>query len=227
MDAQVTTMDVFMTAVCWVGSKSLSHVLACIDRSKGRLLDIASTSEAARVQIVASVMQYWHAHPGVALSILEKLLNYSVITPLSVIDFALVVTTPVDGTSSGDSLSQSHIFELVSNTVAKVTARVRQLHTSPDADDESRTKEATAMRELFRTMNDALSSWAGGNKDELMEMGDGSSEREGLTRQWGQRWLRVFQRKAAMEEAFLIEANRVRAQAATAATDGAEDTEIL
>lgn len=200
-----------MTAVCWVGSKSLSHVLACIDRTKGRLLDDASASEAARAQIISSVMEYWHAHPGVALSILEKLLNYSVLTPLSVVDWVLVASTPVNGTQNGETLAASHIFELVSNTVGKVTSRVRQLHTSPDADEESCTKEATAMREMFRAMNDALASWAAGSKDELMEAGDGSSEREALVRQWGQRWWRVYQRKAAMEEAFLIEAAKNKA----------------
>jgi nuclear cap-binding protein subunit 1 len=204
-----------MTAVCYVGSKSLSHVLACIDRSKGRLLDDAAASSSARAQIVSSVMEYWHAHPGVALSILEKLLNYSILTPLSVVDWVLVASASVSGSGNGDSLAQPHVFELVSNTVGKVTSRVRQLHSSPDADDETAAKEAAAMRDMFRTMNDALSSWAAGSKDELMESGDGSSDREALLREWGQRWLHVYQRKAAMEEAFLIDATKSKAAAST------------
>lgn len=210
-----------MTAVCWVGSKSLSHVLACIDRSKGRLLDDASASEAARAQIISSVMDYWHAHPGVALSILEKLLNYSVLTPLSVVDWVLVASTPVNGTQNGQALADPHIFELVSNTVGKVTSRIHQLYASSDADEESCSNEATAMRDMFRAMNDALSSWAAGSKDELMEAGDGSSEQEALLRQWGQRWLRVYQRKAAMEEAFLIEAAKVKASSVKMVIDDA------
>lgn len=222
LDPIATSTDVFMTAVCWVGSKSLSHVLACVDRTKGRLLEDASASEAARAQIITSVMEYWHAHPGVALSILEKLLNYSVLTPFSVVDWVLVASTPVNGTDSGNALAQSHIFELVTNTVSKVTARVHQLYTSPDADEDSRQKEAKAMRDLFRTMNDALSSWAAGSKDELMEVGDGTSDREALIRQWGQRWLRVFQRRAAIEETFLLEADKARALK-QAAADGADD----
>lgn len=197
-----------MTAVCWVGSKSLSHVLACIDRTKGRLLDAGSGSEAARSQIVSSVMAYWHAHPGVALSIIEKLLNYSIIHPFSVVDWALIGSTPSNGTSGGESLAQAHVFEIVSNTVAKVTGRVRLLYTTPDADEEGRTKEGKAMRDLFKSMNDALVSWAGGNKDELIEEGDGTTEDEAMIRRWGKRWLRVFQRKAALEEAFLLEAEK-------------------
>lgn len=199
-----------MTAVCWVGSKSLSHVLACIDRTKARLIDAGSTSGAARAQIVSAVMGYWQAHPGVALSIIEKLLNYSILTPFSIVDWALVASTPANGTNSGESLGRAHIFELVSNTVAKVSGRVRQVLTSPDADSETREKEATAMKELFHAINDSLASWAGGNKDQMMEDGDGSSDKEARIRRWGQRWLRVYQRMAAIEEAFVLEANKDR-----------------
>jgi nuclear cap-binding protein subunit 1 len=208
LDPVVTSTDVFMTAICWVGSKSLSHVLACIDRTKGRLLDVGIASEPARAQIIAAVMNYWRAHPGVALSIVEKLLNYSILTPFSVVDWALVASTPANGTNGGASLAESHVFELVSHTVTKVTGRVRQLYVSPETADEEREKETKAMRDLFHSMNEALQSWANGSKDQLMENGDGFSEEEALIRRWGQRWLRVFKRRAALEEAFLIEANK-------------------
>lgn len=206
LDPVVASTDVFMTAVCWVGSKSLSHVLACIDRSKGRLLDAANSSPAAQNQVLAAVMAYWHAHPGIALSIVEKLLNYSILTPSSVVRWALTAASPADGANAGEALAQPHIFELILNTVTKVTFRLRQVLTSPDADEEVRKSDTKAMQELFAVLDDLLVSWAGGNKDELMEMGDGSSEREALIRRWGQRWLRVFKRLGAIEEAFVIEA---------------------
>lgn len=69
------------------------------------------------------------------------------------------------------------------------------------------------MEEMFRVMEEALLGWATGSKDEAIEAGDGVSEDEELIRQWGQRWLRVFRRKFAVEEAFLTEAE-VRAAAA-------------
>ena len=210
LDPVVASTDVFMTAVCWVGSKSLSHVLACIDRTKGRLIDAGSTSAAARAQIVSAVMSYWQAHPGVALSIIEKLLNYSILTPFSIVDWALVASTPANGTKGGESLGQAHVFELVSNTVAKVSGRVRQVLTSADADSETREKETKAMKELFQAINDGLASWAAGNKDQMMEDGDGSSDKEARIRWWGQRWLRVYQRMAAIEEAFVLETQKDR-----------------
>ncbi|RFU76707.1 hypothetical protein TARUN_5510 [Trichoderma arundinaceum] len=210
LDPVVASTDVFMTAVCWVGSKSLSHVLACIERSKGRLLDAGSTSPAAQTQILAAVMAYWHAHPGIALSIVEKLLNYSILTPSSVVRWALTSDSAPDDAIAGERLAEPHIFELVLNTVTKVAFRVRQILASPDADDESRKNDVKAMQDLFAGLDDLLVSWAGGSKDEVMETGDGSSDSEALIRRWGQRWLRVFKRLGAIEEAFLVEAAKER-----------------
>ncbi|KEZ39669.1 hypothetical protein SAPIO_CDS9608 [Scedosporium apiospermum] len=200
VDPLVASTDVFMTAVCWVGSKSLSHVLACIDRTKGRLVDVGAASEGARAQIITSVMNYWQAHPGVAVSIIEKLLNYSILTPLSVIHWALIGTSHAGGKRTGDVLAKWHIFELVFNTVAKVTGRVRDVaRGNPDAETQS--DEVKAMRELFRALEDALIGWSTGTNGEAT---DGDSQT--YVRDWAERWLRVFRRKSAIEESFLQEA---------------------
>ncbi|KAH8707419.1 Nuclear cap-binding protein subunit 1 [Beauveria bassiana] len=218
LDPVVTSTDVFVTAMCWVGSKSLSHVLACIDRSKVRLLDAGAASPAARSQIISSVMAYWHAHPGVALSIIEKLLNYSILTPFSVADWAILADSASHKGSPGAALAQPHIYEAIFNTVSKVTARVRQLVTAAapnnseaaaiDDEEETRAKEVADMTELFRTINDALEAWAGGSKDELMQQDGASETDDALIRRWGQRWLRVFRRRAAVEAAFVAEATK-------------------
>lgn len=192
----MASTDVFMTAVCWVGSKSLSHVLACIDRTKGRLLDVGAASEGARAQIITSVMEYWHAQPGVAVSIVEKLLNYSILTPLSVVHWALVGTGHAGGKRTGDVLAKWHVFELVFNTVSKVTGRVRQV-----SQGDAHADEAKAMRELFAALEDALVGWSTGANGELED-----SEEQALVRGWAERWLRVFRRRSAIEEAFIVEA---------------------
>ncbi|RYO77998.1 hypothetical protein DL766_010499 [Monosporascus sp. MC13-8B] len=210
LDPLVTSTDVFVTVVCWVGSKSLSHVLACIERTKDRLLDAGAASEAARAQIITAVMSYWSAHPGVAITIVEKLLNYSIITPASVIDWALVSDR---AGLYGEALSKAWVFELVFNTVVKVTGRLRQVVSagglSGVAED-----EVVGMRDLFKAMEDALISWAEGTKDQIMDpvVSDGG---EDLIKRWGQRWLRVFRRRSAIEEAFLVEQKALAASAAS------------
>ncbi|KAI8965736.1 MIF4G like-domain-containing protein [Daldinia sp. FL1419] len=199
IDPLVSSTDVFMTAVCWVGSKSLSHVLACIERTKDRLLDSGAASEAARAQIITAVVSYWSAHPGVAITIIEKLLNYSIITPNAVIDWALASDR---AGPYGQALSKSWVFELVFNTVVKVTSRLRQVVSSSTS--ENTEEEVANMRELFKNMEDALVSWAQGTKDQIMDpvVSDGG---EDLIKRWGGRWLRVFRRRSAIEEAFLLE----------------------
>ncbi|KAK7953964.1 hypothetical protein PG988_014658 [Apiospora saccharicola] len=206
IDPLVSSTDVFMTAICWVGSKSLSHVLACIERTKDRLLDVGAASEAARLQIITSVISYWSAQPGVAVVIIEKLLNYSIVTPGAVIDWALVSGKAGPG---GEALSKSWVFELVLNTVVKVTSRVRQVLASGVADGAAET-EVAAMRDLFKSMDDALTSWAEGSKDQMMDPAepmDGlGGKRAELVQRWGERWLRVFRRRSAIEEAHMLAA---------------------
>ncbi len=234
LDPMVSSTDVFVTAVLHVGSKSLSHVLAAIERTKDRLLSAGAASEAARTQIIAAVMAYWSAQPGVALCIVEKLLNYGIVSPQSVVQWALVAHA---GANKGRSLSESYVYELVFNTVTKVTSRVHQVvHKAAqpeglpegtvhmDVDDGSsaandreatRDSEVRAMRELFRALDDALVSWASGTKDELVEDVGGDeiarAEQQKLVERWGKRWQRVFRRRAAIEEAFVLEAAKSRA----------------
>lgn len=203
IDPLVSSTDVFVTSVCWVGSKSLSHVLAAIERTKDRLLDIGAASETARAQIITSVMSYWSAHPGIAISIVEKLLNYSIISPAAVIDWALVSGKAGSG---GDALSKSWVFELVFQTVVKVTSRIRQVANTA-AGDGAAEAEIAAMRELFKAMEDALVSWAEGTKDQMMDpaepMDGADGKREEMIQRWGERWLRVFRRRSAIEEAHI------------------------
>ncbi|KAH8881520.1 hypothetical protein GQ53DRAFT_512040 [Thozetella sp. PMI_491] len=228
LDPLVSSTDVFVTAVLHVGNKSLSHVLAAIERTKDRLLNAGAASDSAREQIISAVMAYWAYQPGVALSIVEKLLNYGILSPISVIQWALVAHP---GANRGRPLAEAYIYELVFNTVAKVTARVRQVvrkAAQPDSaghmdiddgdaaneQEQIRDREVRAMRELFRAMDDALVSWASGTKDELIEDVADSSERQKLVARWGERWQRVFRRRAAVEDAFVLEAERSRKAAA-------------
>lgn len=237
LDPLVTSTDVFTTAVLFVGSKSLSHVLAAIERTKERLLDAGASSDPARAQIITAVMEFWSAHPGVAKQIIEKLLNYGIVNPVAVVQWAL---GGFAGRTRGEALARSYIYEMVLSTVAKVTGRVRQVvsptataaagvntSTTTDVDmsaDETKEQEIKSMRELFQILEDLLQAWASGSKDELLEDGslDGPARdvRDKLVRRWGERWLRVVRRRSAIEEAFLLEASK----SATGGENGAAAT---
>lgn len=219
LDPLVTSTDVFTAAVLYVGSKSLSHVLAAIERTKERLLDAGATSDLARAQIITAVMEFWSAHPGVAKQIIEKLLNYGIVNPIAVVQWA---TVGFAGKTKGEALARSYIYELVFNTVSKVTGRVRQVvvassaATEGDVDmapDETRDAEVKSMRDLFRFLEDSLGAWAAGSKDELLEDDSLGGEQLNLIKRWGNRWLRVVRRRSAIEEAFLLEASKIASSA--------------
>ncbi len=207
----LTVTDVFMTCICSVGSKSLSHMLSCIERCKERLLDFGRQSEFARKQIITSVLAYWRDHPGVGVNIIDKLLNYSILTPLSIVEWVLL-----EHNDGGAVLARAYIYEMVSMTVTKVGHRVRQLVNArrqpglPSDQrsmlDETLSKERAEQSKLFGVIEDALLGFAAGHKDEMIEAenDDGASLEAGLIRDWGARWLRVFRRKAAVEEAVVM-----------------------
>ncbi|KAH8689694.1 MIF4G like-domain-containing protein [Talaromyces proteolyticus] len=232
-DPMIPSTDAFVTSVCYVGSKSLSHVLSCIERNKERLLAIGPRSASARRQILTSVIEYWAEQPGIAINIIDKLLNYTILTPLSVIEWALL-----DRINAGKILAQTHIYEMVSATVGKVTNRIRQIvaaRTQPglyepqlSVLDETLNRERIDMQSLFTLIKDCLVPVARGNNDELMERGDDPSTQEEneIIRQWAQRWLRVFQRKADVEAAFITDAMATATPLGTVAPPAPAPTEI-
>jgi nuclear cap-binding protein subunit 1 len=213
-DPLVLSTDAYVTAICYIGSKSLSHVLSCIERCKDRLLTLGPQSPNARKQIIESVMEYWKDQPGIGVNIVDKLLNYTILSPASVVEWALG--------KQGKRLGEAFVYEMVSATIGKVTGRVRQVvraTKAPGLTSEQRKllegsaeSERGSMRELFRLMEDLLVGWASGSKDQVLESGDGESEGEKMVRQWGERWLRVFRRKFAVEEAWGLEVGKQRVE---------------
>ena len=209
-DALIPSTDAYVTAVCYLGSKSLSHVLSQVERSKERFLAIGPQSEAARRQIISSVMEYWHEKPGVGVSIVDKLLNYTILTPASVVQWALS-----DKLGKGNILAKAHVYEMIATTLAKVTTRVRQIviaRIAPELVAEQRanlgqtlTREREAMGDLFTLIEDALIGVADGSNDVMAEGADQDTEEEAFIREWAQRWLRVVRRKRVVEEASVSE----------------------
>ncbi|KXT09480.1 hypothetical protein AC579_4440 [Pseudocercospora musae] len=210
-DPLAPSTDIYMTSILSIGSKSLSHVLSTIDRCKDRLLSVGRRSELARRQIIESVVQFWSDHPGTAINIVDKLLNYTIVTPMSVIQWALQ-----DRMDRGRALASSQVYEMVSITMFKVTNRVRQVlrernnlslpYESRKQIDEALPNERQAMRDLFAAIEDAVAAVANGAQDEMIERFDGASAEQDLIMLWGKRWERVWQRKAAVEEAVVGEA---------------------
>ena len=211
-DPALASTDVFVTSICWVGSKSLSHALACIERCKERLLGISASSSASRKQIITSIMDYWQEQRGVGVILVDKLLNYQVLTPESVIEWALI-----DHVNRGNLLATAWCYELVNNTTTKMSGRVQSivaavrtpgLAEEPKAELETTlNRELASAKSLFTTIDNALVSIRDGhNQDEMTETDNPLRvEDQDLVKAWATRWARVFQRKSAVQESWVKE----------------------
>ena len=155
-------------------------------------------------------MDYWRHQTGVGLNIVDKLLNYTILTPESVVGWALV-----DHVERGTVLSEAWLYEMIAGTVGKVTNRVRQIVAAirrpglPDEQagllKETLDREMGDMKSLFGMVEDAIVSFKDGNQDQMMESDGQSPGEEGLIKEWGARWMRVFQRQYAVEESWVRE----------------------
>jgi len=143
--------------------------------------------------------------------ILDKLLNYQILTPASVVEWALI-----DHVDRGTLLARTWCYELVNLTTRKVAARVRSIvHAIRQpglASDQKQELEQTLARELenmkglFAIIEDAVVGIRDGNQDEMIESSDAlRAEDEGLLMAWGGKWAKVFQRKYAVEESWARE----------------------
>jgi nuclear cap-binding protein subunit 1 len=207
---KLVSTDAFVTSICFIGSKSLSHVLSCIERCKQRLLAIGPASPTAQRQIITSVMEYWKYQSGVGVNIIDKLLNYTILTPMSVIGWALV-----DHVERGTVLSETWLYEMIAGTVGKVTNRVRQIVAAlrrpglPEEQvgllKETLEREMGDMKTLFGSIDDALLSLREGSQDQMMEADSQNQTEDSLVRSWAARWMRVFERKYAVEENWIKE----------------------
>jgi len=162
---------------------------------------------------------YWsQTQPGVAVNIVDKLLNYTILTPASVIEWALATPERLAG---GRLLADAWVYEMVSRTVDKVTGRVRQIVAARMQSgmaagqvallNDTLAKEVADMRALFATVEDALGGVAEGIAGGMVEEDDDGDDGAESTfcRTWGVKWLRTFRRKLAVEESVLGEAVRV------------------
>ncbi|KAL5625600.1 hypothetical protein BROUX41_005660 [Berkeleyomyces rouxiae] len=194
-DPLVASVDVLMTSVCWVGSKSLSHGIACIERAKAKLTEFALASEAARGQLMTSIAQYWSYHPGTIVALIDRLLGMAVLTPISVVEWALAgagQNANDSTTTSSSAFSRALIFEIVLNTVDRVILR---LHQPLDASDLK--PDEAMLNGLIKAIDTAI---------ENVQV-DATAEDDSVSAPatWKARWARVFKRKEVTQKALAAE----------------------
>ena len=204
-------VEVFVTCMCWVGAKSLSHLLACVERCKEILLEFTAQGNNAEVKIVEAILEFWKFQPGNGVMVVDKFVNYLVITPEGVVE-AVLGNDGFKG-EGGVVLAKGWVWEIISRVLGKVTGRVKGVVNAvrkPGLDEEKRTEvqqvldaESAKMRALIRRVQDAVNAigepvgqtWGAGMNDEDMA----------LVRMWAQKWLRAVGRRGTVEENWVRE----------------------
>ncbi|GAO48682.1 hypothetical protein SAICODRAFT_59162 [Saitoella complicata NRRL Y-17804] len=111
---------VLVQCVLQLGEKSFSHALNTFERSLPVLLARCASSTEARRFTVGCVMEYWAPQPSIGATLLDKLLNYTVLNPLAVVEWFF---------TEGDVelACRSHAWEALETTLDKVNNRVIQV----------------------------------------------------------------------------------------------------
>ncbi|KAI9476184.1 MAG: armadillo-type protein [Benjaminiella poitrasii] len=111
--------QIFVQCLLLVGSKSFSHILNVVERYLDILRMLNSTPE-SRLHTIQIVASFWKNNTQFLGILLDKLLNYRVIDPTSVITWIF----------EEDQLQfagRSFLWEILKNTLSKVNSRVVQV----------------------------------------------------------------------------------------------------
>ncbi|KAI9279792.1 MIF4G like-domain-containing protein [Sporodiniella umbellata] len=125
VEQQSYIRELFVQSLLLVGSKSFSHILNVVERYLDVLRFLNSTPE-GRLHTVQILASFWEHNTQFMCILLDKLLNYRVIDPTSVI-------TWVFEENQLKYAGRSFIWEILKNTLGKVNSRVTQVKSKLDS----------------------------------------------------------------------------------------------
>lgn len=114
------SLQLLVQCVLQLGHQSFSHALNTIEHNLPLLQSRCNADSDSRRTTVNVVMKFWEQQPFVGATLLDKLLNYSVLSPLSVLQWLFWDTQPA-------TFGKSFAWELCKTTIDKVNTRVVQV----------------------------------------------------------------------------------------------------
>ena len=208
--AKATVIDVLVTSIAWVGSKSLSHVTMIVDRSRNLLLELMGEDLSLQAQVVSTFIEYWSYQPGNAIAIVLKLVNFSVLKPQGVITWALDPTA-LDG---GRKLAKVPVWEAVTGVLTKQEMKIKELVRAarvPGLEDEQReriktrlTGELDALRNLLGMIKTGLVNVQSGATAAQANTGVTAEEQQ-LINVWAAKWQWAMDRREKVLELWVAE----------------------
>jgi nuclear cap-binding protein subunit 1 len=194
--AKTVVLDVLITSIAWVGSKSLSHVLSITERYKPVVDELVGGDLSMQSQLIASFVEYWQYQQGVAITIILKLVNYQIVTPQGVVSWAFNPS----GSDGGRNLSKVFVWEAVTGVLLKVENKVKELvraARTPGLEDEERERVKavldTEMRDSFHGLLAQIKTGLQG----IPQGGQGglTEDDEALVKVWVAKWQWAMDRR--------------------------------
>ncbi|KAJ3123155.1 Nuclear cap-binding protein subunit 1 [Physocladia obscura] len=132
--------DIFVQNILFLGTKSFSHFLNIVERYV-KILQQLNGQPDYKLHTVKIISEFWKSSPQNLEIVLDKLMNYRVIDPPSIIAWILDIEI------LEVSYSRWHLWSILRNVVAKVNSKVAQLRNKIGGvnameEDNSSTQEA-------------------------------------------------------------------------------------
>ncbi|KAJ3193157.1 Nuclear cap-binding protein subunit 1 [Irineochytrium annulatum] len=112
--------DLFLQGLLFVGSKSFSHLLNVVERNL-KTLQAVNVRPEDKLHTVTIVAAFWKQNPQFLEIILDKLMNYRVIDPTSIVSWALS-SAHID-----EGATRWYTWTILRNTMTKVNKKVLQI----------------------------------------------------------------------------------------------------
>ncbi|KTW28636.1 uncharacterized protein T551_02486 [Pneumocystis jirovecii RU7] len=118
-DPQFEALKALVQCVLHLGAKSFSNALNTIERNLPGLRARCNASKKACRQTIDIIMKFWKDQPGIAVTLIDKFLNYSIINIVSIIEWVFL---DVDI----EYINRGFIWELMKIVLDKINSRVIQ-----------------------------------------------------------------------------------------------------
>ncbi|KAK9449379.1 MIF4G like-domain-containing protein [Limtongia smithiae] len=135
-------VEIYVTAIVHLGSRSLSHVVTWIERGLPLLTKLLSEAHAQR-RALACIFEFWGRQDGVALQVAKKFVGKEVVSPQSLLEWILI-------DAGLPCLSRDYSWELLCFAIARFKVLVLESKmllscaVSDDSNDEEKLSAASA-----------------------------------------------------------------------------------
>ncbi|KAJ3022372.1 UNVERIFIED_CONTAM: Nuclear cap-binding protein subunit 1 [Siphonaria sp. JEL0065] len=179
-DQDAVVRDIFVQNVLFLGTKSFSHFLNVVERYV-KILQQINVNPEDKLQTVKIIAAFWQGNPQNLEICLDKLMNYRVVDPPSIITWVL------DVEFLESNYSRWYVWTILRNVVGKANSKVSQLReklgvNAMEEDDNSQESLDGALRDQKAAFILAFQKFQF-NLKHLLEVG----EVPGVSAKW--RWV--------------------------------------